>query len=62
VNRELLEALVRLSAELQKATSVAKQAGREDVFRKLRDMGWVTADCITKVVRDQAAEPTEVAS
>jgi len=54
VNRELLEALVRLSAELQKATSVAKQAGRADVFRQLRDLGWVPADCLTEVGLEQA--------
>lgn len=54
MNRELLEALVRCSAELQTAHTKARDAGREDLCQKLRKAQWQVAAAISECVPDSA--------
>lgn len=61
MNRELLEALVRASAELQTAHAKAREAGREDLCQLLRKAAWQVAAAIAECVPD-SAPPAEVVS
>jgi hypothetical protein len=54
IDRDLLEALIKLSTALQVASRDARQAGREDLIPALRSMGWAAADLIAQAVRSEA--------
>ncbi len=56
MNRDILESLVRCSAELQRAHAVARDSGREDIAQQLRKASWQIAAAIAELVPDQAAK------
>lgn len=56
MNRELLEALVRCSAELQAAHKAAMEANRTDIAAMLRSAAIDVADAIALTVPDRSKE------
>lgn len=56
MNRELLESLVRCSAELQAAYARARAAGREDIAQRLREAAVKVAASISRLATNKSAE------
>lgn len=54
--KDLLEALCRASAELQRLHKLAIDARRRDVAREIREAGLCVADAIALTVPDRAKE------
>jgi len=52
IDRELMDALVLASAQLQEANRKCRAAGREDLCAHLRNAAWDIAAAIADVVPD----------